>query len=274
MTELEKISQGFGLLAPVYDRNDDENEIMRWMRRRVWQTYLGNFSRGDYILELNCGTGLDALFLAQQGIRVLATDISPVMLEYVKTKARDYDCGDLITTRILPFHEIIQLSGERFDGVISNFGGLNCLPDLSSLVKPLADIVKPGGSCILCLMPKFCLLETAAFLMRANFSGAFRRLRKSGTQANIGGYSIMVFYYTPKHIIRLFSQYFQPQRVYGLGIFLPPSYAVRFYRKHKVFFHTLLRLENVIADKFPFYNIGDYFVIEFVRHNSRDKPKP
>ena len=45
------------------------------------------FPPGARILEINCGTGNDAVFLARSGMHVTATDISPMMIEETKRKA-------------------------------------------------------------------------------------------------------------------------------------------------------------------------------------------
>ena len=58
-----------------------------------------------------------------------------------------------------------ELEGETFDGACSNLGGLNCTDGLSSLAHDLARIMKPGGVFIATVMPRFCLWETAAFLV-------------------------------------------------------------------------------------------------------------
>jgi methylase of polypeptide subunit release factors len=54
------------------------NPILVWMRGLVRDIYLRNFKRGDRLLELNAGTGADAVFLAGRGIEVFATDISRI----------------------------------------------------------------------------------------------------------------------------------------------------------------------------------------------------
>ena len=41
---------------------------------------------GERVLELNCGTGEDAVHLARRGVRVLATDNSPRMLAAARSK--------------------------------------------------------------------------------------------------------------------------------------------------------------------------------------------
>ena len=55
------------------------NEIIRYKRNRVRKHLMKYLSPASDILELNAGTGEDAIFLARQGHRVHATDISSGM---------------------------------------------------------------------------------------------------------------------------------------------------------------------------------------------------
>ena len=47
----------------------------------VWRELLRTFHPGQRVLEINCGTGIDAVSLGERGIRVLACDIAPRMIE-------------------------------------------------------------------------------------------------------------------------------------------------------------------------------------------------
>src|SRR6185436_18142808 len=58
----------------------------RLFRRAVWRWLDSAFQAGEQILELSCGTGEDALHLAGQGVRILATDPSAGMLEVARKK--------------------------------------------------------------------------------------------------------------------------------------------------------------------------------------------
>ena len=51
------------------------------MRGATQRRLEARFSAGHRVLELNCGTGEDAVFLARRGVRVLATDLSGAMVE-------------------------------------------------------------------------------------------------------------------------------------------------------------------------------------------------
>ena len=50
---------------------------------------------GEHLFELNCGTGLDAVFFAQQGLQVLATDNSEGMLQQSSEKIKQHQLQNL-----------------------------------------------------------------------------------------------------------------------------------------------------------------------------------
>src|SRR5262249_61700541 len=68
-------------MAASYDVAFTESLIGRAQREVVWDLLKRVFHRGDRILELNCGTGEDALFLVRRGVSVVAYDASPRMIE-------------------------------------------------------------------------------------------------------------------------------------------------------------------------------------------------
>jgi SAM-dependent methyltransferase len=59
------------------------------LRSKVWRVLQSRFPKGSKVIELNCGTGSDAKFLSECGVKVHATDVSPQMLETTKLKNRD-----------------------------------------------------------------------------------------------------------------------------------------------------------------------------------------
>ncbi|HEY4643279.1 MAG TPA: class I SAM-dependent methyltransferase, partial [Bacteroidota bacterium] len=171
-------SDVFDALAATYDAQEFENPVFRWMRRRVWDRCLANFQPGSEILELNCGTGIDAAFLANQGFRVVATDVSDEMLSSARRKIESLNGSALVRVRKLDFRDLSSLSGSSFDGALSNFGGLNCVEDLQGVASDLASLLKPGAVFVACVMPKLALWELAFGLLRADRKLLTRRLRK------------------------------------------------------------------------------------------------
>ena len=60
-------------LANAYTRIADDYDRLAegdaWMREFLWERYLHLFAPGQHVLDIGCGTGTDALFLATCGMR-------------------------------------------------------------------------------------------------------------------------------------------------------------------------------------------------------------
>ena len=84
----------FDSLAERYDDIFTNSLIGRAQRHAVWTVATQTFQRGDHILELNCGTGEDALFLARLGMSVFACDASEKMIA-VATRRRAVEAPTL-----------------------------------------------------------------------------------------------------------------------------------------------------------------------------------
>src|SRR4030095_16268947 len=88
---------------------------------------LHSYKRPVKILDINCGTGEDALQLSRLGHDVTATDGSARMVEKAKQKAPLLN-EKSIRFDVCRFDELHMHYGhEKFDLIISNFGGLNCI---------------------------------------------------------------------------------------------------------------------------------------------------
>lgn len=83
------VINGFNPIAKDYDAVFSHTALGQLLRQRVWQHLgaLNAVSSAKTVLELNCGTGEDAVWLAQQGWQVLATDVSDQMLAVAQAKA-------------------------------------------------------------------------------------------------------------------------------------------------------------------------------------------
>src|SRR5690242_2209864 len=165
-------------VAGPYNDNFTRTLIGGTRRLAVWRELDRVFQPGQRILELNCGTGLDAVHLAHRGISVLACDISPRMVEI----ARDFASASNATKRtefhVLPTEHIDALSNEApFDGAFSNFAGLNCVEDLPAVVRKLAPLLKPGAPLVVSMMGRFVPWEIVWYLAHGDAKKAVRRLR-------------------------------------------------------------------------------------------------
>jgi hypothetical protein len=107
-----------------------------------------------------------------------------------------------------------------YDGILSNFGALNCTPDLGWLRSLSRGQLKRGGHLVLGLMGRFYPLETALFLIKGKPLQAFRRFG-SRCSARIEGVSVPVHYYSPRAIQRSLGPEFVLERLKGLRSLQP-----------------------------------------------------
>jgi ubiquinone/menaquinone biosynthesis C-methylase UbiE len=69
MNSVLEDSAAFDAIAEEYDATFTNSHLGRILRRRVWQILAANISEGQHILELACGTGEDAIWLARRNVR-------------------------------------------------------------------------------------------------------------------------------------------------------------------------------------------------------------
>jgi SAM-dependent methyltransferase len=125
----------------------------------------------NQFLDLGCGTGEDPLHCAQLGINVRAIDASCEMVRVARARGVD--------ASVLGIEELHRITG-RFDGVISDFGALNCVSDLNAVRHALGSLVRPGGYLAVCVLGRFCLWEAVWYLLRGKPRTAFGRWRSDG----------------------------------------------------------------------------------------------
>jgi SAM-dependent methyltransferase len=222
--KLPESGVAFERVAATYDADSTAALVSRRVRAQLWSWLSEVFPAESHVLELGCGTGEDALWLAQRGVRVLATDISPQMLAITAQKAAQHGLEHRIRTQQLDFDrpETWQLPEDAFDGVYSNYGALNCTARWSALGAALARHVRPDGQAAFSLIGRFSLIETLWHAAHGDWRTATRRWRGTAT-ARIGEVTFLVHYPTARQFRRAFGTMWQLRRLYGCGVFLPPS---------------------------------------------------
>ena len=254
--------------AETYDRDFAGTLVGKTRRYAVWRD-LGRVFRPDQrILELNCGTGIDAVHLAKQGVRVLACDISPRMIELARQLASVTKVSQRIDFRVLGTENIDVLESEGpFDGAFSNFSGLNCVEDLSAVVRHLAHLLKPGAPVLISMMGRFVPWEIVWFLAHGDGAKAIWRLRRNHGCLKMGPLTIQ--HPSVKEIARMFAPKFTLRRWKGIGIAVPPSYMEHWARRFPKLIEALARVYGW-AGGFPlFRNMADQVFFEFERKETQ-----
>ncbi len=251
----------FDDLAEDYDRQFTRSRIGSLMRAAVWQRLDTLFPPGTFVLELNCGTGEDAVYLGQRGIRVLATDRSAKMVELAQRKVAAAGLETLVEVRPLALEELDRFTAGPFGGALSNFGGLNCLADRQTVARGLANRLVPGAVVMLCVMGPWAPWEWLWYLARAEPAKAFRRFRPGGVPWR----GVTIHYPSIGRLRREFAPWFRVRRVGALGALLPPPYAESWAGKHPRWLERLNRWERRWETLPPLPWLADHYLLELER---------
>jgi SAM-dependent methyltransferase len=230
------------------------------MRSAVWARCAARFRPGFRILEMNCGTGEDARWLALHGMQVLATDISPRMLEVSRSKLASLPEDQAVELLPLAWEQLGSLQAKPFDGMLSNFGGLNCVPDLHGAAINLAGRLRPGAIAILCIMGPHVPWEWLWFLARGRPGSAFRRLRRSREWSGIA-----LHYPSIATTVKAFAPDFRLLRAGAIGALLPPPYTESTLGRYPRVLAALEQLERRWEDRWPLPQLADHYLLELER---------
>ena len=251
----------FDEAADSYDSDFAATTAGLWLRESVWSRLAPFVKPGMQALDLGCGTGEDALWLAGNGCHATAADGSSAMLQQVAAKAsRLHLEGHVRTVRLdlnAPFASVPF--AQPFDLVVSNFGAINCVDDLPLLGRKLAAWVKPGGTLALVFMGRFCAWETAYYAVRLD-RRAMRRW-SGRARASVGRESVDVRYWSKSEMLRALGPSFRLVTAHGIGTLLPPSYLFHWVERRPRLFGTLARWESRTSHIWPLSRAGDHMLI-------------
>jgi ubiquinone/menaquinone biosynthesis C-methylase UbiE len=211
-TVVASVNRSFDQIASQYDLLWSHTAIGEAQRRAVWNHIDPLFPPGTRILDLGCGTGIDACHLMARGVDVHAIDSAPEMVKIARFRRISAHCCRI---------EDFEAETNSFDGVLSNFGALNCITSLSRLNETLARAVLPGGHLALCFLGRICIWEIVYYAARGGFRKAFRRI-PGHASSSLG---VSVAYPSQRTIESALSPDFQLLRRSGIGFFVPPSYV-------------------------------------------------
>ena len=262
--------EAFDRLAAGYDRTFSESGLGRRLRERTWSALAAAFEEGSRVVDLGCGTGEDALFLARRGVEVLAVDASAQMLSQARAKVASAGLGERVRLMQADLRDASELervfgAGVTFDGAYSNFGALNCLPDRAALAEALGGCVRCGGRLLLVLMGPWCVLEVLAHVARGRLGAASRRLRGGVEVRLAGGPVSRVWYPSPRRLRRELLPWFCRASLEGLGVVLPPTYLGPRLERRKGLLEALDRWDRRLGRIFPGRYLGDHYLARFER---------
>lgn len=281
----------FDAMAVHYDARFTDRPLGRRLRAVVWEYLERVFRPGDRVLDLGCGTGEDAVWLARRDIAVTAVDASAAMLAVAREKAEAAGVADRIEFVEMDLNEMQDTgcgmrddSGDRpscrtsfatpslhptmahlWDGALADFGALNCIEDRRTLASVLARWVRPGGYVVLVPMGPLCLWEVGWHLLHGRVRMAFRRFRSVASARLGGGTTVRVWYPSLRRLRAEFGPYFRPVQTVGLGILLPPTDLSHWVERRPRLLERLEQWERRIRHLPLAARLGDHYLMVLVR---------
>jgi ubiquinone/menaquinone biosynthesis C-methylase UbiE len=258
----------FDGIASSYDCTFTYSRIGQAQREPMWRAMRKAFQPGDRVLDLGCGTGVDACFLAERGVHVRAVDCSSEMIRVAEQRVACVGKQDSVELQVLAIEQLEQLRGRGpFDGVVSNFGALNCVEDMRSVAKAMAELLRPGATALLCFLGPNCLWEVCWHLAHGNPKKALRRWKKASVARLADGSTLQVQYPSVKSLVNDFAPEFQLKSWKGIGITVPPSYVESWAGRFPYAMHFATRLDLVFSGCPGIRGLADHVSLEFVRNS-------
>ncbi len=266
---MENIESNFGVemaftnQSTSFDAFDISNPILIKLRAQV-RKHVGHFIKeNDFLLEMNAGTGLDALYFSEKyNVRIHAIDISEGMLNQFEAKVQLKKLEGKITYEKLSFMNLSDVPYRNFDYVFSNFGGLNCTGNLNIVLSQLPTILKPGAIITLVIMPVICPWEFM-WLFTRNYKKTFRRFHKNGSNAKIENDHFTTWHYSYSIIKKMLGKQFKPLKVESMSLLFPPPQSIKFAKQNPRLLKTLERLDKLFGSILPFNKWGDHYIASF-----------
>lgn len=252
----------FDSVAAVYDGPRGNNELIQDMRVEMWRALDVVFPASSRLLDLGCGTGLDAVRMATKGHDVTATDWSAGMTAHTSARAREAGLSARVHTVTVGAHELERLdTADAYDGAYSDLGPLNCVPDLGHVARECARLLKPGGVLVFTVIGRICPWELIHYALRGRWSRLAVRYARGAVPVSMNGRTIWTRYYTPREFYRPFAEQFALRQFRALCLFAPPPYLSTVRERHPRRYHTLWRIDRRVSRWPLFRSMGDHFLM-------------
>jgi len=260
------VAGAFDSASEEYDFTIRKNFINMWIRKRSIEELLAYAKPEDVLLEVGCGTGAEAMEIARHVAGVVATDISPRMIELVRQKAIARRLDSRVRTIQLAASQICEaqriLPGGTTRLAYSFNGALNCEPSIDQFPSALERVLEHGGYFVCSIRNNLCLSEALIHGLFLQFDRMAPR-KKQPIMVSVGGQDIPSYYYSPSAFARLFKPLFRVKRTIGLPALLPPAYLSDAYFRARKVLSFMERIESVAGGTFPLNQFGDQTLFVF-----------
>lgn len=261
-------------MAVPFDHIDVKNDtslspyaIGQFQRKAVWD-YLSQVAStldGFEILELNVGSGDDALLFGEKDFNIVATDISEVTQKVTTLRNSPRAFQGSISSQYLDLEGINEtVFHKKFDLVFSNFGGINSMsPEVAhKLFQRIPAILKPGGRVVALAMSRFCLWESCYSLYRLQFKNIFRRWTTDEVKGYFNDQSHKTWFYSPGQVKSWSKDKFKVKRIIPIGMALPPLSLESLFTSRKKLLLRLNSIEKKLKNLSFCSGMSDNFLID------------
>jgi ubiquinone/menaquinone biosynthesis C-methylase UbiE len=260
--QLRDTQTAFDSVAPDYDGARGNNAQIQDMREEMWRWLDATFAPGSRLIDIGCGTGLDAIRMARLGHRITATDWSPQMVRRTADRAAHAQLAARVQAIAAGAQELERVAGDAiYDGAYSNLGPLNCAPDLRQVSRECARLLKPGAALVFTVIGRICPWEIAHYLRRRQWARVKLRFARSFVPVNMNQHTIWTHYYGPGEFYRAFRREFSLSHYRGLCLLVPPPYLSWLRERHPRWHDRLWRLDRRVAGWPLLRAMGDHFLI-------------
>ena len=262
--QLAATAAAFDSVAPTYDGPQGNNELIHRMREIVWDRVELFLDGPSTLIDIGCGTGIDAQHFAELGHHVLATDYSPAMVE--RAGARNVVGTGSITASLVGGQELDRLNVEpsSIDLSYSNFGPLNCVPDLGETARALATLTRPGGFAVFTVIGRYCPWEVAHYARQRKWARMRVRFSRVVTPVGMNGHTIWTRYFTPRQFVREWigtDGDWVLDHYEALSLFVPPPYMDKMAQRRPKLFQRLVSLDRRTGTWAVMRSMGDHFLV-------------
>lgn len=255
-------ARAFDGVAAEYHRTNTANPILQDMRRRSLAMLRRYVPAGADLLDLGCGPGTDLPTMVAAGYCVTAIDGSPAMAREARERAAELAGPHRPIVLCRSIEQLAKFPAESFDAAFSNFGPLNCVPDLAGAAVHLRDALRPGGLLVASVIGRVCPWEMGLYIARGQWRRAVVRLRRGPVAVPLEGGTVWTRYLSPGEFARAFeSAGFAVRDLHGVGVVAPPPYLEAFAARHPELTARLLVADEAVG-RWPLVRtMGDHFLV-------------
>ena len=245
------------------------NPLATWLREQNLALLRSVMPEGGALLDIGCGTGEEALTLAQEGYAVLGIDISNKMIWQAQAKAAGNEIRRGLLFHKLPAGKLATLD-ERgpFQAASSSLGTLNTEPDLAGVAAGLHELLEPGAPFVAMVMSRHCLFEIWHNIRRFK---AGETMARGGEwepgRAGASSVTAPVRFYQPAEFATHFEPHFTVEQVMACPLWLPPLNLQKLYNEQPERFTRLEQRDRAMRTWTGFRAWGDHFLM-VLRHVS------